>query len=243
MTDTAGGSADRPSVEPSPVPGQRVPANAPAAKAFVSHEQSIKDAFGGRSGMLDTGLPAVVFVIAYTASSQDMRLAIISALAVGVVLALIKLVQRRPVQHAVAGLAGVIVSAYIASKTGEARNFFVPGLFINAGYALAYAVSALVRWPLIGVVVAAVSQQGMGWRKDPILLGAYTRATWLWVAMFAVRLAVQFPLWLAKSLGALAIARVAMGWPIFLLTVWLTFLIVRNATAATPADGEEPAAA
>jgi hypothetical protein len=215
-------------------------AAAAQAQARTEAQDSLTAAFGGRSGLLDTGLPGVVFVIAYVASSHDMQLSVILAVVAGVVLAILRIARHEKLQNAIAGLVGVGVAAYVASKTGEARNYFLPGLLINIGYGAAYAISNLVRWPLIGVLVATVQAHGTAWRKNPAIMRAYTRATWLWVAMFAVRLLVQVPLYLAGdgALVALGVARVAMGWPLFLLTVWLTYLTVRNAPSTKPPDQE-----
>ena len=68
----------------------------------------------------------------------------------------------------------------------------------------------------------------MEWRKDPALLRIYSRASWIWVAVFVVRLAVQLPLYLADELVALGVAKTAMGFPIFALAVWLSYLVLRD---------------
>ena len=75
--------------------------------------------------------------------------------------------RGQTVQYALSGLVGLALSAYVVSKTGRAEDFFLPGLLANAAYALAYLISILVRWPLLGVIVATLRGAGMGWRKDP----------------------------------------------------------------------------
>lgn len=194
---------------------------------------SMGTAFGGSAGLVDAGLPSIVFIGTYTLSGSNLRLAIILAVSCGAVLAILRLARRQSVQHAVGGFLGVALAAYIASRSGKAEDFYLPGLFINGGYALAYAVSILVRWPLIGLLVAALQQKDLSaWRRDPVLLRAYSRASWLWVGMFAVRLAVQLPLYLAGAAVPLGIARVAMGWPLFILTAWLTYLTIKASVPA-----------
>jgi hypothetical protein len=68
-----------------------------------------------------------------------------------------------------------------------------------------------VRWPLLGVVIAIASNRGMQWRQDPTRVRAYSRASWVWVGLFSLRLAVQLPLYLTGALVALGVTRVAMG--------------------------------
>ena len=98
----------------------------------------------------------------------------------------------------------------------------------NAGYALAYAVSIAARWPLVGVIIALTSSRGMEWRQDPARVRAYNRATWVWVGLFSLRLAVQLPLYLTGAVVALGVARVAMGVPLFVVGIWLSWLILRT---------------
>jgi len=194
---------------------------------------SIGAAFGGTSGLLDTGLPSIVFIVAYTASGSNLRLAIILAVGCGAVLAVLRLARRQSLQHAIGGFLGVALAAYIANRSGRPEDFYLPGLYINAGYALAYAFSIVVRWPLMGLLVAAIQQKDLrSWRDDPVLLRAYSRASWLWVAMFLLRLAVQLPLYLASAEVPLGIARVAMGWPLFLVTAWLTYVVIKSSVPA-----------
>lgn len=185
------------------------------------------EAMGGRHGIAESGLPALVFVIAYTVSGSDLTVAIWSALALGVVATVVRLIRRETLQFAFAGLAGVALAAFVAGRTGRAEDFFLPGLLLNAGYAAAYAISILVRWPLIGVIVGALLGEGTAWRKNRDQVRLYSKASWIWVGVFLSRLAVQLPLYLAGSLVALGIARTAMGIPVFALGVWLTYLVLR----------------
>ena len=126
-----------------------------------------------------------------------------------------------------AGFPAPALSAWVVSKTGRAEDFFLPGLLANAAYAAGYLISILVGWPLLGVIVGAIRGTGMGWREDPELVRAYSRASWIWVGLFSLRLAVQLPLYLASALTALGVARVAMGIPLFAVGIWLSWLILR----------------
>jgi hypothetical protein len=180
-------------------------------------------------------VPPVAFVVAYTASGQDTTVSATVALVVGVLLAVARVARRETLQHALTGLIGVALAAFIATRTGKAENFFLPGLLANAAYALVYFVSIVIRRPLIGVIVSSFSGSGSAWRQDARLMRTYTRASWLWVALFLLRLLVQLPLYLAGSVTALGVARTAMGLPLFGLGIWLTWLTIRPAmTAGAP---------
>jgi len=173
-------------------------------------------ATGGPLGIAETVLPGVAFVIAYTISGSDTRASAIVAVAVALVLTLARLARRETPRHAVAGLAGVLLAAFVATRSGKAENFFLPGLLLNAAYAAAFLISIVVRRPLVGFVVPGAPRR------------AALQATWGWVGFFALRLAVQLPLYLAGAVVALGVARTAMGVPLFAVGVWLTWLLTRE---------------
>ena len=73
----------------------------------------------------------------------------------------------------------------------------------------------LIRWPLFGVLYGVITQTGTAWRKDPAMLKGFSRATLVFVGLFAIRLIVQVPLYLTGSLNALGIAKVGLGLPFY----------------------------
>ncbi len=198
---------------------------------------TLAEAVGGPLGMAETTLPAVAFVVAYTVSGQETNVAAVVAVGLALLLSVARLVKRETPRHALSGLVGVAFAAFIATKSGKAENFFLPGLLANAGYATAFLVSIVVRCPLVGVIVSQLDGEGTEWRQDPARVRVFSRASWLWVALFGVRLLVQLPLYLAGAVVALGIARTAMGVPLFALGIWLTFLLVRRANR----EREQPA--
>jgi Protein of unknown function (DUF3159) len=198
----------------------------------VSEEHEEREHFlhalGGRHGIADSSLPGLAFVIAYTASGQELDVAIWTAVGIGAVLFAIRIVRRETLQFALAGFVGVAIAAFVAKQTGRAEDFFLPGLFLNLAYAAAYLISIAVRWPLLGVIVGPLNGEGMEWRNDPERLRLYSRASWIWVGVFTLRLAVQLPLYFADELVALGVAKTAMGFPVFALAAWLSYLVLRE---------------
>jgi hypothetical protein len=186
-------------------------------------------AIGGRRGLLDSGLPGLVFVTVFTLNGQELKPALWAALGLAGLLTVLRVLRREPLTQTLAGLVGVGIAAFFASRTGEARNYFVPGFLLNVGYVLAYGLSATVRWPLVGVLVGPLLGEGLQWRKDPPRLRAYTVATWMFAGLFALRLAVQVPLWLLDRVFILGTVKVLMGVPLFALVAWLSYLVIRAA--------------
>jgi hypothetical protein len=102
------------------------------------------------------------------------------------------------------------------------------GFATNLIYLVPLAISVIVRWPLIGVVAGFLLSEKTAWRKDKYQMRVFTAATLLWVAIFSARLLVQWPLYLADNLGALATARLVMGLPLYAAGLWVTWLMLRG---------------
>ncbi|MCZ3387630.1 MAG: DUF3159 domain-containing protein [Actinomycetia bacterium] len=199
----------------------------------------LKDALGGKLGVAESGLPSAVFIITYTVNSQVLEPALWAALATAAVMTLVRIVRGGSLKYALGGMFGVALSAFIASRTGNAANFYLPGLIWQGGYAVVYLISVLVGWPLIGVMLGPLLGEGFTWRDHPERRRAYTQVTWLWFGMFTLRLAVQLPLYLLGMTVALGWVKLAMGWPIFALVAWVSYLIL---TKAPPPRPQSPSA-
>ncbi len=196
--------------------------------AHTAPPPNLKDAIGGPLGMAETSIPAVAFVAAYTASGSDTNTAAGVAVAIALVLTVARLVRRQSPVHALSGLVGVAFAAFIATRSGRAEDFFLPGLLANAAYASAFLISIAVKRPLVGLIVANLDGEGSEWRTDPQRVTAFVRASWLWAALFGLRLLVQLPLYLAGTVVVLGVVKTAMGLPLFGIGLWLTWLLVRR---------------
>ena len=185
---------------------------------------TIWEQMGGPMGMLDSGLPVVVFVVVNAIGSLGW--AIGAALAAGLIIAAARLIRHKPVTQAVAGLFGVGIAAFIAYRTGSAKGYFLFGIWSFVAYGSALLISILVRWPLIGVLWESVNGRGTAWRSDRKLVRRYDFATAVWVLVFAARFFVQNQLYGANKVGWLATARLLMGYPLYFLAILATVLIV-----------------
>lgn len=182
---------------------------------------------GGVKGLIDSGLPVVVFVIANALA--QLKVAIIAALVAGVAVFALRLARRESPQFAVSGLFGVAIAAYFAHRLGRAEGFFIPGIILNAAYFVVFAGSIVIRRPLIGVLWTYFGDGAQGWRQQPVLRRAYTLATLWWALMYGAKTGLQGLLYLQHQPGWLAVAKLSMGYPLFAVNVAATLWLVRRA--------------
>ncbi|MDQ0769637.1 hypothetical protein QF031_002386 [Pseudarthrobacter defluvii] len=197
---------------------------------------------GGVQGIAESIVPGLVFLVAFTVT-RELPVSLIAALASAAVFTVVRLVQRRPLTQALAGVAGVGISAWLANTTGKAEDFYLPGFFTNAAYILAMVLSIAVKWPVAGLLFGFIRNEGVEWRKEPARVKAYRLGTWIIVAVLALRLIVQVPLYLmgTEGLAALATTRLIMGAPLYILGVWVAWLVTRPAPAETEAGADQAA--
>lgn len=203
------------------------PSPLPDTSADIRAESVLLErAIGGWRGIIDSGLPTVVFVVAYLVTSENLGTSLIAALISAGLIVVWRLARREPLQQIAAGFAGVLISAAFAKYTGKAENFYFIGLLTNFAYGMAFLISILVGWPLIGVGLGLFTGQGTSWRRNLVQRRVLAAASWIWVGLFFGRLVVQAPLYLAGSVTALGIVKVVMGWPLFLGAAYFTYRLL-----------------
>lgn len=203
---------------------------------------AILTAIGGVRGLVESILPSFAFLVVFVATEgrltdqQQLLASTLVPLAIAVVFIIVRIAQKAAVTPAVTGAVGVGITAFLAIATNNANNNFVPGLLLNAAFLVAMLVSLLVRRPIVGLVVAALlGERASGWREKRRPRRVLTSATWLWVALFAIRLAVELPLYLTEQTAALSTAKLILGVPLYALVLWITWILVRGLYPPAPA--------
>jgi len=203
-----------------------------------SFAEQMAEQLGGWRGLVESSVPVVVFVFVNVIT--DLNPALIASVGVAVAIAALRLVQRRPIRHAVNGLFGVGVGALIAWRTGDEKDFYLPGILYGIGYGLALLLSVAVRQPLVGWIWSVIVAGGKAeWRTDPKLIRLFGRLTVLWGVVWLAKVGVQAALYIADQDTALGIARLVLGYPPYLLLLAFTVWAVRRETRNAP----EPATA
>ena len=186
----------------------------------------LERAIGGWRGIIDSGLPTLVFVVAYLVTSQNLNSSVIAAVVAGIAVAAWRLIRRESLSQVGIGFLGLLVSAGFAKYTGKAGDFYLPGLLTNLAYGSIFLISIVIRWPLIGLILGYFTGQGTVWRKNPEQRRVLAAESWILVAVFFGRLVIQVPLYLANDITALGILKVVMGWPLFLAAAYFTYRVL-----------------
>lgn len=198
----------------------------PAEKAAPT----VLEQLGGLSGLVASTLPVIAFVPAN--SFFGLSAAIWSALGVALAVMIWRLVKRAPIQPAISGFFGVGICAFIAYRTGDAKGYFLFGIYTSLAYAGVFVVSMIARWPLVGIAWGYLNGKGTAWRTNSRAVRSYDIATFAWAVVFGARYLVQSQLYDADQTGWLAAARIGMGWPLTGVALLVTFWAVRRADAA-----------
>jgi hypothetical protein len=183
-------------------------------------------AIGGIRGVLESVLPSLAFLVLYT-TTQNLLISLVVSVGLAAVFTLIRLITRTPASAAFGGLIATVAAAALALWTGRAEDNFVWGFITNGAYGTAFLVSALIGWPLIGLIAGFLMGEGTAWRSDKRKRRVFFWLSIAWAGLFAARLAVQLPLYFAGDVTALGTLKLVMGIPLFAPLIAVTWLVVR----------------
>jgi hypothetical protein len=207
-----------------------------------SISEQMAEQLGGVRGLFESSLPVLVFVLLNVVLSSslvdlDKRPAlywaiggsVLSAVGIGVY----RLTRKEPVRHAVNGLFGIAIGAYLAWKTGEAKDFYLPGILLTLAQVALLVISVVVRKPIIGYAWGVLANKGRhDWLTHPKLFRTFQWLTLVWAGSLFVRAAVQGYFYLTDQANAIGIARILISWPIyagtFAYSAWAIHRVTRT---------------
>ena len=206
------------------------PAADSEAAANSTPAERVMAQLGGVSGMIYSSLPVLVFV--GTSRLLGLSAAVGAALGIATLILLWRLIRRESAQPAVSGLIGVAVCALIAYLLGESKGYFLLGIWTSLLWAAVFAVSILIRRPVVGYIWSWLGGHDRAWRDVRRAVYAFDVATLTWVLVFGARFVVQHLLYESDHTGWLVVARIAMGWPLTAVSAVVTYLAIKVAQRA-----------
>lgn len=202
------------------------------ADGYQVDAKSLLDSVGGIQGLIETTLPGFLYVLSYSIfRNLELSIAVVVVSVIG--LTVRHLIKKRPWTQLIGSLIGVGVAIYLTLRPGgQAEDYYIKDFWINGAYGVVLLLSIAVRFPLIGVIVGLLTNQGLQWRKVPKKLRYFDLVTLLWVGLFGVRLAVELPLYFAGEVVTLGFVKLVLGLPFYLTMIWVSWLLLRRVVRA-----------
>lgn len=212
------------------------------AQQLDSNQFSLQESIGGVRGAIESLLPGLVFVVAYVAT-RELTWPLILSGGLAAIFVIARLVQRSTLTQAFAGMFGVLIGVVWAALSGKAENYFAWGLITNAVFLVAMLLSLVLRQPAVAWLVQSAVGLPPNWKNHPgaaVFNQRAAWATWVWVGVFAIRLAVQVPLYFGGHVAWLGVLKLLLGLPLFAVAGWLNWVLLRSVVpSAAEADEEE----
>jgi hypothetical protein len=175
--------------------------------------------------------PGVGFLSVYTLTA-NVLLSVAAPVVLAVVFIVLRVAMKSPVAPAIAGLLGITASASVALLSGRAEDNFLLGFGVNGLWIAALVISLVARRPLTGVLFSLLQGASL-WREIPAIMHVSVLTTVMWVGIFGLRLGVQLPLYFSGEVGALALAKLVLGIPLYAAGLWFTWLLFRPVLGAS----------
>lgn len=205
-----------------------------------SMSEQIAEQLGGVRGLIESSIPVCAFVLLNVLLGNNgldlpkrtgLYWAIAGAVGTAVLIGVYRLARKQPIRHAVNGVFGIAVGAILAWRTGDAKNFYLPGILITLGQVAVFLLSVLVRRPIVGYVWGVLANGGKhDWIENPRLFRTFQWLTLVWAGSLFVRAGLQGWLWLENEATAIGVVRILISWPIYAATFAFTIWAVRRVT-------------
>ena len=137
------------------------------------------------------------------------------------------------------------------SESDKALAYFLPGILYSLGYTVLLGLTCVVRWPMLGFMLGAATEDPLGWHDNPQIVRLCSRLTWVMLVPGAVGVLLQGPVWLLghggtidadTAVAVIAVLRLGLGW-VLRIGSWaaMIWLLARNATPLEQPEPAEPA--
>ena len=207
---------------------------------FPSMSEQISEQLGGVRGLVESSIPVVAFVLLNVLLGENVAglekrtalyWAIGGAVGTALLIGVYRIIRKEPIRHAVNGVFGIALGAWLAWRSGEAKDFYLPGILLSAGQIVLLIGSVAIRKPIIGYVWGVLANKGKhDWFDNRELFRTFQWLTLVWAGSLAIRAGIQFWLYLADEATALGVTRIVISWPMYAATFAFTVWAVRRVT-------------
>ncbi len=217
-------------------------------------------ALGGRRGMIEAGVPGLIFAAVFL-TTKNVQAALIGSLSSATLMLLVRLVQRSSIQYVINAFIAIGIGwlfVKLAASSGgsadeQALAYFLPGIIWSGAYFILGAFTNVIGWPLMGFMVGATEEDPVAWHRNPQIVKLCKNLTWMMILPGALGVLMQGPFWFlgwwdvinaSTAVGILAALRYGVSWPIRIGALsGMIWLLARDATPIDPEAFETAEAA
>ena len=184
--------------------------------------QEFRSVVIGESNLADTAIPTLVFLIVNGVFGFEY--AMWTSLVMAVIITVVRLRRRQPLQYAVGGVGSVLFAIVLSRLVGRAEGYFLPAIANGALVFIVTLASVLVRRPLVAWASYLARRWPLEWYWHPRVRPAYSEVTLFWAIIFGLRLWLQVILFQAEDPEAFAALTILGGWPTTIVLLVLSYL-------------------
>ncbi|MEO7804405.1 MAG: DUF3159 domain-containing protein [Actinomycetota bacterium] len=176
-------------------------------------EVNIKEMLTDPKAIMDGVVPPVLFV-GVNALTKDIQTAAVIAGGFGLVVAAYRLIKHQKINYVLGGLLGLGLSIFLALRSGNASDYFLPNTYIGFAYGGAALVSVIVARPLSAFLARTLEEKPKQWYSLPRVRMSHQIVTGTWAVVFLARSGFRYMLIQQGREGELAATAVLLGFPV-----------------------------
>jgi hypothetical protein len=185
-------------------------------------KDQLKLVLTGKGNLMDTILPAILFLIIYATLGFSWALWSSTILAVGIFLW--RLVKKQTLHYSAAGFASILLTVGITLLAGSARGYFLQDILIGGLITLVVFISAIFDRPLVAITSALVRRWTLTWYRHPKVAPAYREVNYLWGFFFLLKTGLQVAIYLTNNTTAIGFSNMIGGWPATIILLIFSYL-------------------
>jgi hypothetical protein len=175
-----------------------------------------------KGNTIDAIVPPLIFVLMNNLFS--LPIAIFSAVGVAACFGLVRLNKKQKSIYAFTGLSTVLLAGLFALIADNATNYFLPGIISNLFLIILMFISIIIRKPLAALASHITRGWTLNWFWRSDIKPAYTEVTWMWLALFMMRTALQINLYIQDSVTQLVWTNLLLGLPFTIIVLVVSYI-------------------
>ena len=184
--------------------------------------EELRLVFSGKDSFLDSMIPPFLFLIANIVF--DFSIAFWFSIGGSLLIICFRLIRHQPFRNALGGLLAALLAGALTRLLDYAGAFYLPALINGGVTVIILLLSILVKRPAVAFTSYLARRWPLEWYWHPRVRPAYSEVTAIWVVFSAVKLAIQYLLYMQGNLDALAVFNLAGGWPAMLILLVTSYL-------------------